>query len=225
VAREAGLAALDCGESSLAVQLCSSAVDNNPDDIGLIANLALAYMLHGDDEEGVACARRAVDLDPEDEVSLNALKYVQEVANGQRSRPHRLNDAFMTNKELFSPGFLLSKVDIRVLLAGTLGSVLVARLDPPLGAAVAFTVAHFFLFCNVLRMARSLELIWAALFVLLAGSSILQNLPLWSHTFAAMLVITFILAVFQFRKPSYHGVFWQRINPQLPHWWASKGTY
>lgn len=94
VAREAGLAALDCGESSLAIQLCSSAVHSNPDDIGLIANLALAYMLHGDDADAVACARRAVALDPEDEVSRNAMKYVQEVADGQRARPHRLSDAF-----------------------------------------------------------------------------------------------------------------------------------
>lgn len=129
----------------------------------------------------------------------------------------------MTNRELFRPGFRLSKVDVGVLITGTLGSVLAARFEPPLGAAVAFTVAHFFLFCNVLRMARSLELIWAAFFVLLAGSAILQNIPLWSHTFAAMLVITFILAVLQLRKPSYHGVFWQRINPQLPQWWANKG--
>src|SRR5688572_22128014 len=50
VAREAGLAALDCAEPADAVELCSAAVANNPDDPGLVANLALAFMLNGDDD-------------------------------------------------------------------------------------------------------------------------------------------------------------------------------
>jgi Flp pilus assembly protein TadD len=94
VAREAGLAALDCGDSSLAVQLCRSAVDNNPNDIGLISNLALAYMLHGNDPDAVACASRAVSLDSADEVSRNVLKCVQDVLDGRKTRPRRLLDAF-----------------------------------------------------------------------------------------------------------------------------------
>ena len=124
----------------------------------------------------------------------------------------------------FRPGFRISEIDVGVLIFGTVGSVLLARLDEALGVATVFTVAHFFLFCNVLRMSRLLELIWAAPFVLLASSTILIGVPTWSHTFTAMLAVTVILAVIQVLRPSYHGAFWGRINPNLPQWWAINGS-
>ena len=119
----------------------------------------------------------------------------------------------------FNPGFRLSAWDVAVLLAGAGGSLLLSRMDAALGLAVAFTVAHFFLFCNVLRMARPLELAWASLFVLLSASTVLTDFPTWSQTFLAMLGFTLLVAVRQARKVSYHGVFWRRINPNLPLWW------
>jgi hypothetical protein len=122
----------------------------------------------------------------------------------------------------FRPGFRISKIDVAVLLLGALGATSVARFDESLGFALAFTVAHFFLFCNVLRMARSLELSWAALFVLLAASTLLHGMPSWGHTFAVMLCVTLIFAALQLHKPSYHGIFWKRINPNLPQWWTQQ---
>jgi hypothetical protein len=127
----------------------------------------------------------------------------------------------MPGHEEFRPGFRLSEFDVGVLIVGILVSVIVGRSDDWLGLAVAFTVAHFFLFCNVLRMSRSYELIWAALFLLLAASTILQGVPTWSNTFLAMLLCTFVLAGVAIRKPSYHGVCWRIVNPNLPQWWAA----
>jgi tetratricopeptide (TPR) repeat protein len=94
VAREAGLAALDCGKASLAVRFCSAAANNDPGNAGLVANLALAHMLNGDDTNAVECAERAVRATPEDEISRAVLEFVRAVADGRRARPRRLLDAF-----------------------------------------------------------------------------------------------------------------------------------
>lgn len=120
----------------------------------------------------------------------------------------------------FRPGFRLSEIDVGILLLGVLASVLIARFYELLAVALLFTLGHFFLFCNVLRMSRPLELVWAVLFVLLAAGTILNGFPPWSYTLYAMLVVTAILAIIQVLRPSYHGVFWRRLNPNLPQWWA-----
>ena len=44
-----------------------------------MCNLALAYMLSGQDEAAVQCATRAVEADPQDQVSANVLQFVREV--------------------------------------------------------------------------------------------------------------------------------------------------
>ena len=127
----------------------------------------------------------------------------------------------MPNQEDFRPGFRLSGFDVGVLIVGILLAVIVGRGENWLGVVVAFTVAHFFLFCNVLRMSRAYELTWTALFVLMAASTILRGFPLWRHTFSAMLLCTCILTALEMRKASYHGICWRFINPNLPQWWAT----
>ena len=123
------------------------------------------------------------------------------------------------NTPAFRPGFRLSVIDVIVLVFGMACALLLNGMKNPLGQAVLFTVAHFFLFCNVLRMRRSFELIWAATFVLLASLSMISNVPTWPVTVLIILAVTFVLMVLQVRQPSYHGIFWQRFNPGLPQWW------
>lgn len=121
----------------------------------------------------------------------------------------------------FSPGFRISATDAAVLIAGAAGSVLAAQVEWWMGIVIGFVVGHFFLFCNVFRVARPLELLWAALFVVLAGSTITLGLPGWPVALTMSLVATLLVIVVQMRKPSYHGVLWQRINPGLPQWWEA----
>jgi hypothetical protein len=85
----------------------------------------------------------------------------------------------------------------------------------------AFVLAHFFLFCNVVRMARPLELVWAGGFVVLAGATVAFETPGWLVTALVSLLVTVVVVVVEMRKPSYHGVGWQRINPKLPAWWEA----
>jgi hypothetical protein len=128
----------------------------------------------------------------------------------------------MTTQPAFQPGFRLSKSDVAVLALGAIGAFRAAQVDMWLGIVVAFTVGHFFLFCNVVRMARPLELVWAVTFVFLCTASLLYGMPPWPVTLAISLALTCVLVVLQVRSPAYHGVLWERFNPKLRAWWEAQ---
>ena len=69
-------------------------------------------------------------------------------------------------------------------------------IDRWFGIAIAFVVLHFFLFCNVLRMSRPLELIWAGIFAALAIAIISFNLLSWPAVFAISGAATMVVATF-----------------------------
>jgi hypothetical protein len=122
----------------------------------------------------------------------------------------------------FAPGFRLSIRDVIVILVGIAAASYLFTIEPWWSFIVVFVVAHFFLFCNVVRMARPLELIWAATFLALASATLLTETPAWPVTASISLVVTVVVVVLQMRKPSYHGLGWQRINPSLRLWWATR---
>jgi hypothetical protein len=124
-------------------------------------------------------------------------------------------------KRAFAPGFRLSVRDVVVLVLGAAAAAYLFTLEPWWGLTVAFVVGHFFLFCNVVRMARPLELIWAAVFLPLASATQLTGEPGWPATAGVSLVVTLVVVALQVRKPSYHGIGWQRINPGLRAWWEA----
>jgi hypothetical protein len=121
----------------------------------------------------------------------------------------------------FAPGFRLSVLDVLVLLAGGWGTWFLGRKIWWAGAIVGFVVGHFFLFCNVFRIARKAELVWAAVFVLLCGATIATEFPGWMTTFGISLLLTVVLVVREMKQPHYHGIFWQRVNPNLLAWWET----
>jgi hypothetical protein len=122
----------------------------------------------------------------------------------------------------FSPGFRFSVGDGIILFIGFYVAMDTAAVRPWLGIAIGFVVAHFFLFCNVVRMERSGELAWASVLVLLAASTTVTGVPQWPVTLALSLAFTVALVVLEMRKSSYHGVFWRWINPRLPEWWETQ---
>jgi hypothetical protein len=66
--------------------------------------------------------------------------------------------------------------------------------------AVAFVVGHFFLFCNVFRISRKYELIWAVSFVanMLATTSFAWS---WTTGMLAQLAMTVLVLVVEgFRR-------------------------
>jgi hypothetical protein len=121
----------------------------------------------------------------------------------------------------FKPGFRFSLLDLAILLLGGFGAILAWAENGWAGFLVAFVVLHFFLFCNVFRISRSPELVWAAAFVLLAGGTIMGDFPGWMFTIIFSLCITGRVLLREMEMPWYHGIGWQRLNPGLPQWWES----
>jgi len=122
----------------------------------------------------------------------------------------------------FVPGFLFSVVDGFVLAGGGTGAIVLSMFAWWPGFVLGFVIAHFFLFCNVVRMARPLELLWGGVFVALAGATIAIDTPGWLVTTVVSLGVTVVAVIVQIRKPEYHGVGWKWINPGLPAWWEAR---
>ena len=122
----------------------------------------------------------------------------------------------------FAPGFRLTTLDVMVLFVGAIATLILANITWWWGFVVGFVLCHFFLFCNVFRIARSLELVWAGVFGVLACGTIAIDVPKWIITSAVSLAATVVLVIVEMRKPSYHGIGWSRINPELPVWWDTQ---
>ena len=121
----------------------------------------------------------------------------------------------------FNPGFRISTLDVVVLFLGASLAASIGAVQPWIGVAIVFAVAHFFVFCNVVRLARRLELVWAAAFIALAVITVVLDAWSWPVTLGLSLVLSTALVAIELRKPSYHGAFWRQINPGLPQWWEA----
>jgi hypothetical protein len=119
----------------------------------------------------------------------------------------------------FDPGFRFSEVDAGFMILVSVLSPVLGRQFEQLTIAALFAVFHFFLFCNVLRAQRLLELLWAGAFVGLWSSSYFWGMPSWYATYALAFAVTAAVTVVQVLLPSYHGAFWAVLNPRLPQWW------
>lgn len=107
------------------------------------------------------------------------------------------------------------------LVVGGVASVVVSRFGMWIGIGVAFVVLHFFLFCNVLRITRAAELVWAGIYLGLVAVAIGTGAISWPMVLGISLGVTVVVAIIETRRCSYHGVGWKWINPKLPQWWQS----
>ena len=87
---------------------------------------------------------------------------------------------------------------------------------------IPFVVVHFFLFCNVFRIRRKPELIWAGLFILVTaawiGSGHLSILGICG----TQVPVTIAIIANELRVPTYHGIFSRHINPRIDEY-TSRG--
>lgn len=127
----------------------------------------------------------------------------------------------MPDTSTFAPGFRLSLLDVAILVCGAVATAVIFPTAPWLALGIGFVVLHFFLFCNVFRVARPLELAWAAWFVLLATCNAIWEGPGWIAATLLALAGTIVIVAIEMRKRSYHGVAWRWINPGLEEWWRS----
>ena len=78
---------------------------------------------------------------------------------------------------------------------------------------VPLTLGHFFLFCNVFRLRRSYELYWTVVFLLNVGVWLFRGELPWLAILAIQTPVTLALIFIEMKSPRYHGVFWDRLNP------------
>ncbi len=90
--------------------------------------------------------------------------------------------------------------------------------------AVGIPLAAFFVFCNVFRVSRPLELLWAGAFIALAAATIAWGVPGWGATAVGSALVAAAVVAAEMRRPSYHDVGWRRINPGLPSWWEARAA-
>lgn len=92
-----------------------------------------------------------------------------------------------------------SLFDAAVLVATAIGSTLLWTHPGRLGVLLLLVVAHFFLFCNVVRLWSRYELVWALSFVVACGLVLVAYGPAWELATAFTLPITFVLFALQLR--------------------------
>jgi len=95
VAREYVLECLKLGRTEPAVHAARHAVGLVPDNAGLVANLGLALLIHGDLEEAQKTINQSLELNPEDQITHNLQRILNEIQNGERPQPERLSDLQM----------------------------------------------------------------------------------------------------------------------------------
>ena len=119
----------------------------------------------------------------------------------------------------FRPGFRFSPMDGAVLVLGAVGSFVAWRYSPELSILGGAAVLHFFLFCNVFRVARIPELVWSGIYVGCACLRVFLHVE-WLLIVGIVSASTVLLIRRETRKESYHGVLWQWLNPDLRAWWS-----
>ena len=136
--------------------------------------------------------------------------------------PAVMHDAGQTDggreQPAFQPGFRLGALDVVVLLVGAVAAGLAFKVQSAPAAIPSYVILTFFLYCNVFRIRRSSELIWAGAFTLLASVRLYLGQPEWPTVFAAGIALTIALIAVEMKHPSYHGIFWRSVNPGLPGW-------
>lgn len=112
-------------------------------------------------------------------------------------------------------GFRFSLTDAVAIGVFTSAAGGLWHLGSPLWWMLVIAAGHFFLFCNVFRIVRRRELIWAGLFVLNVGVWTWFDRFTWPGVLLCQLPITLALVIADMRAAGYHGVFAQRLNPRL----------
>lgn len=119
-------------------------------------------------------------------------------------------------------GFRFSVLDAVVLLLAVPATWLLWPRIGSMAGVIPLAIGHFFLFCNVFRIHRTKELIWAAICVANVSTWAALDTIWWSGILAVQLPATTIVIVMEMRGPWYHGILARRINARLDDYLASR---
>jgi hypothetical protein len=112
-------------------------------------------------------------------------------------------------------GFRFFAIDAVVIGALAAAAMALRQIENPLWWLVILVAGHFFLFCNIIRIRRRFELIWAGLFIANIGVWLWLGELGWIGVLCVQLPITVFLVFLELRSARYHGVLARRTNPRL----------
>jgi tetratricopeptide (TPR) repeat protein len=92
VAREYMFECLNLGRGREGLDAAKLAVEIDPKDAGLYANLALAHLVAGDAQAAMAAVDQAIQMNPADEISQNVKRMTQKIIDGKIPLPKKLGD-------------------------------------------------------------------------------------------------------------------------------------
>ena len=104
------------------------------------------------------------------------------------------------------PGFRFSVGDAVITLVATLLTALSWRVMGSFSMIFVIVLFHFFLFCNVFRIRRRYELIWAGIFVVSVLLCSVFEIWNWWLIVASQSPVTVLVILLEFRSDRYHGV-------------------
>lgn len=129
---------------------------------------------------------------------------------------------FLTTSQHRPFGFRLSLADVLVLTVFAAAATWLWRLDSPAWWLAPMVVGHFFLFCNVIRLRRNLELLWAVVFLGNVGWWMAQGSLDWPMPLVWQMPFTFALILIEMKSSRYHGIAARKLNPQLDKYLADR---
>lgn len=132
---------------------------------------------------------------------------------------------FLTTSQHRPFGFRLSLVDVLVLVVSTAVTIWLWRQNFPAWWLVPMVIGHFFLFCNVIRLRRNLELFWAVVFLGNVGWWMAQGSLDWQMPLVWQLPLTLALVLIEMKSSRYHGIAARKLNPQLGRHLADRHTH
>jgi hypothetical protein len=112
-------------------------------------------------------------------------------------------------------GFRFFPTDAAVLGVLAVAAIVLRQIDNPLWWILIVVVGHFFLFCNIVRIRRSFELLWGGLFIANIAACLWFGKLGSTGVLCVQLPITAGLVFTEFRSARYHGVLARRTNPRL----------
>ena len=112
-------------------------------------------------------------------------------------------------------GFRFSFTDAVALVTFGVTVAILQWIGSSLSWVVIMVAGHFFLFCNLFRVARRRELIWAAFFVLNVASWLFLGHLNWFNVLACQLPVSVGVIAWELKATRYHGIFADRLNARL----------
>jgi hypothetical protein len=112
-------------------------------------------------------------------------------------------------------GFRFFATDAGVIVLCGVAAFVLQRIEHPLWWMLLIVAGHFFLFCNVFRVRRRFEIIWAVFLLFNCAAWIFLGHLDWPHVLVTQVPFTIAAVIAEMRSDRYHGIFARTANPRL----------